>query len=142
MAQHYVSLKEVAARAGVSFQTASKVLNGGNVRVSAETEARIIAVAESLGYRPNTVARSLVQQTTATIGLVAVGRTAAEHLLSAIGGPPTFGSHIVPCRLVRRGSSGPSNGPVTGPPATPATSLPGAPAEAGPAVPYPSTERP
>jgi LacI family transcriptional regulator len=71
MAQHYVSLKEVAARAGVSFQTASKVLNGGNVRVSAETEARIIAVAESLGYRPNTVARSLVQQTTATIGLVA-----------------------------------------------------------------------
>src|SRR5436305_14109992 len=69
--RRYVSLKEVAARAGVSFQTASKVLNGGNVRVSAETEARIIAVAESLGYRPNTVARSLVQQTTATIGLVA-----------------------------------------------------------------------
>jgi LacI family transcriptional regulator len=71
MAQHYASLKEVAARAGVSFQTASKVLNGGNVRVSAETAARIIAVADSLGYRPNTVARSLVQRTTATIGLVA-----------------------------------------------------------------------
>jgi LacI family transcriptional regulator len=71
MAQRYASLKEVAARAGVSFQTASKVLNGGNVRVSAETAARIIAVAESLGYRPNTVARSLVQRSTATIGLVA-----------------------------------------------------------------------
>jgi len=71
MARRYVSIKEVAARAGVSFQTASKVLNGGNVRVSAETAARIIAVAESLGYRPNTVARSLVQQSTATIGLVA-----------------------------------------------------------------------
>ena len=71
MARRYVSIKEVAARAGVSFQTASKVLNGGNVRVSAETAARIIAVAESLGYRPNTVARSLVQRSTATIGLVA-----------------------------------------------------------------------
>ena len=71
MARRYVSIKEVAARAGVSFQTASKVLNGGNVRVSAETQARIIAVAESLGYRPNSVARSLVQRTTATIGLVA-----------------------------------------------------------------------
>jgi LacI family transcriptional regulator len=71
MARRYVSIKEVAARAGVSFQTASKVLNGGNVRVSAETAARIVAVAESLGYRPNTVARSLVQQSTATIGLIA-----------------------------------------------------------------------
>ena len=29
----YPSLKEVAARAGVSFQTASKFLNGGQVRV-------------------------------------------------------------------------------------------------------------
>src|SRR3984893_6710534 len=71
MARRYVSIKEVAARAGVSFQTASKVLNGGNVRVSADTAARIIEVAEQLGYRPNTVARSLVQRTTATIGLIA-----------------------------------------------------------------------
>jgi LacI family transcriptional regulator len=71
MARRYVSIKEVAARAGVSFQTASKVLNGGNVRVSAETAARIVAVADSLGYRPNTVARSLVQRSTATIGLIA-----------------------------------------------------------------------
>ena len=63
--------RKIAAKAGVSFQTASKVLNGGNVRVSAETAARIMAVAEQLGYRPNTVARSLVQRTTATIGLIA-----------------------------------------------------------------------
>jgi LacI family transcriptional regulator len=71
MPPRYVSIKEVAASAGVSFQTASKVLNGGNVRVSAETAARIMAVAERLGYQPNTVARSLVQQSTATIGLIA-----------------------------------------------------------------------
>jgi LacI family transcriptional regulator len=69
--RRYVSIKEVAARAGVSFQTASKVLNGGNVRVSAETAERIIAAADGLGYQPNTVARSLVQRATATIGLVA-----------------------------------------------------------------------
>jgi LacI family transcriptional regulator len=71
MPPRYVSIKEVAAGAGVSFQTASKVLNGGNVRVSAETAARIMDVAERLGYQPNTVARSLVQQSTATIGLIA-----------------------------------------------------------------------
>jgi len=67
----YVSIKDVAARAGVSFQTVSKVLNGGKVRVSTDTAARIVAAAESLGYRPNTIARSLAQRSTATIGLMA-----------------------------------------------------------------------
>ena len=71
----YVSIKEVAARAGVSFQTASKVLNGSDVRVSADTEQRILTAAEELGYRPNTIARSLVQRATATIGLVASDAT-------------------------------------------------------------------
>jgi LacI family transcriptional regulator len=75
MARRYVSIKEVAATAGVSFQTASKVLNGGSVRVSQETAARIVAVAESLGYRPNTIARSLVQQATGTLGLIASDAT-------------------------------------------------------------------
>src|SRR5437764_393041 len=73
--RRYVSIKEVAARAGVSFQTASKVLNGGDVRVSVETEERILAAATELGYRPNTIARSLVQRATATIGLVASDAT-------------------------------------------------------------------
>src|ERR1700757_1842860 len=73
--RRYVSIKEVAARAGVSFQTASKVLNGGDVRVSVETEERILGAAAELGYRPNTTARSLVQRATATIGLVASDAT-------------------------------------------------------------------
>ena len=73
--RRYVSIKEVAAHAGVSFQTASKVLNGGDVRVSVETEERILAAAAELGYRPNTIARSLVQRATATIGLVASDAT-------------------------------------------------------------------
>ena len=75
MARRYVSIKEVAARAGVSFQTASKVLNGGPVRVSPETAARIMEVAKELGYQPNTIARSLVQRSTSTLGLVAPDAT-------------------------------------------------------------------
>ena len=75
MARRYVSIKEVAARAGVSFQTASKVLNGGPVRVSAETAARIMDVAKELGYQPNTIARSLVQRFTSTLGMVAPDAT-------------------------------------------------------------------
>jgi LacI family transcriptional regulator len=93
MARRYVSIKEVAARAGVSFQTASKVLNGGNVRVSAETAARIIEVAEQLGYRPNTVARSLVQQTTATIGLIAGDMTDGALAQFAVAAERTARRH-------------------------------------------------
>jgi LacI family transcriptional regulator len=75
MARRYVSIKEVAAEAGVSFQTASKVLNGGPVRVAPETAARIVSAAKRLGYRPNTIARSLVRRTTGTIGLIASDAT-------------------------------------------------------------------
>jgi len=65
-----VSIKTVAALAGVSFQTASKVLNGkGNV--SEQTRERIVAAAEQLGYVPNAIARGLVTRSTRTIGVVA-----------------------------------------------------------------------
>ena len=65
-----VSIKDIAARAGVSFQTVSKVLQGKG-SVSQETRAWIQEVAEQLGYVPNTLARSLVSQRTGTIGVVA-----------------------------------------------------------------------
>jgi LacI family transcriptional regulator len=67
----YVSLKDVAARAGVSFQTVSKVLNGGAATVSDKTQARIRAAAAELGYVPNALARGLITQSTYTVGIVA-----------------------------------------------------------------------
>jgi LacI family transcriptional regulator len=66
----HVSVKDVAARSGVSFQTTSKVLNGGG-SVSHTTRARILQAARDLGYVPNLQARSLVMQRTRTIGLIA-----------------------------------------------------------------------
>jgi LacI family transcriptional regulator len=65
-----VSIKTVAALAGVSFQTASKVLNGKG-SVSTETRQRIVAAAAQLEYVPNAVARGLVTRSTRTIGIVA-----------------------------------------------------------------------
>lgn len=62
-----VTLKVVAAHAGVSYQTVSKVLNR-QVRVSQETEARIFQAAEALGYRPNHRARSLRAQRSWALG--------------------------------------------------------------------------
>lgn len=65
-----VSIKDIAARTGVSFQTVSKVLKGKG-SVSAETRAGILEVAHELGYVPNALARGLVSQRTSTIGIIA-----------------------------------------------------------------------
>jgi LacI family transcriptional regulator len=53
----------------VSFQTTSKVLNGGG-SVSELTRARILQAASDLGYVPNLQARSLVMQRTQTVGVI------------------------------------------------------------------------
>jgi LacI family transcriptional regulator len=66
----HASLRDVALKAGVSFQTAGKVLNVKG-SVSAETKERIFDAAETLGYVPNALARSLVTRSTCTIGIVA-----------------------------------------------------------------------
>jgi LacI family transcriptional regulator len=57
----------VAARAGVSIASASRVLNG--VGGSAETVRRVRAAADEVGYVPNAIARSLQSQRTGLIAL-------------------------------------------------------------------------
>lgn len=66
----HVSIRDVAALAGVSFQTVSKVLNGKG-SVSPETRSRILQCAERLGYTPNFVARTLATNRAFTIGIIA-----------------------------------------------------------------------
>ena len=84
-----VTLRDVAARAGVSRTTASYVLNGlsGEVGISPDTEQRVRNVADALGYRPNRNARSLRTRRTTTIGVitdyVASGMFASEMLAGA-----------------------------------------------------------
>ncbi|WP_291045087.1 LacI family DNA-binding transcriptional regulator [Herbiconiux sp.] len=66
-----VRLSDVAREAGVSAPLASRVLNGhASARAAAETKARILEVAERLGYVPNVAARSLRASRTGLIGLV------------------------------------------------------------------------
>ena len=62
-----ITLKDVAREAGVSYQTVSKVLKGQGT-VSPETRARIQAVVQRLGYRPNVRARDLRVQRSHLIG--------------------------------------------------------------------------
>jgi DNA-binding LacI/PurR family transcriptional regulator len=66
-----VTIRDVAAKAGVAQPTASLVLgNHPRARVAAATRARVLAAAEALGYRPNVVARSLVRGRSFALGLV------------------------------------------------------------------------
>ena len=52
-----VSLKDVAREAGVSVPTVSLIMNGSSMPFKQETRARVLAAAESLGYRPDSIAR-------------------------------------------------------------------------------------
>jgi DNA-binding LacI/PurR family transcriptional regulator len=67
MTRRHVTLKDVAASAGVSYQTVSKVINH-QVQVTKETEERIWRAVETLKYRPNHTARALRSQRSFTIG--------------------------------------------------------------------------
>jgi DNA-binding LacI/PurR family transcriptional regulator len=65
------TIKDVARRAGVSYATASVVLNNSartNTRVSTATRERVRAVAAALHYQPNAVAQSLRRRRTHILG--------------------------------------------------------------------------
>lgn len=66
-----LSMADVAARAGVSHQTVSRVVNG-HPSVAPATRERVEQAIAELGYRPNVAARALVTGSTRTIGLVTV----------------------------------------------------------------------
>jgi len=63
------TIRDVAAAAGVSYQTVSRVLND-KPDVAEDTRRRVLQVIEELGYQPSAVARSLVSKKTHTLGLI------------------------------------------------------------------------
>ncbi|MEV4753397.1 LacI family DNA-binding transcriptional regulator [Streptosporangium amethystogenes] len=63
------TLEKVAARAGVSRATASRVVNG-STRVAPEIREAVNRAVDELGYVPNQAARSLVTQRADSIALV------------------------------------------------------------------------
>ncbi|KAB8162649.1 LacI family DNA-binding transcriptional regulator [Streptomyces sp. 3MP-14] len=77
------TLRDVAEVAGVSPSTASRVLNGGDLRVSDQLTARVVAVAQSLGYVSNQAARALRGRRTAVVLLASDPRTASIAAMAA-----------------------------------------------------------
>ena len=64
------TLGDVAQLAGVSPSTVSNVVRGADV-VAARTRRRVLVAIDQLGYRPNALARHLLQGHATTIGIVA-----------------------------------------------------------------------
>ncbi|MGC9349077.1 MAG: LacI family DNA-binding transcriptional regulator, partial [Anaerolineae bacterium] len=64
-----VSIKDIAERANVSPSTVSRALSD-HPHISEETKLQIRRLAAEMGYTPSLVARSLVTQDTATLGVV------------------------------------------------------------------------
>jgi DNA-binding LacI/PurR family transcriptional regulator len=63
------NIRDVAALAGVSYQTVSRVLND-SPSIKASTRQRVLDVISEIGYRPNQAARALVTSRTRTIGVL------------------------------------------------------------------------
>lgn len=63
------TIRDVARVAGVSKSTVSNVIRGA-AGVSPGTRQRVLAAASAVGYRPNVLARNLVQRRTTTVGIV------------------------------------------------------------------------
>jgi DNA-binding LacI/PurR family transcriptional regulator len=67
-----VSIRDVAAAAGVSVATVSRVLSPATAAVPMrkETRDKVERAIDELGYRPNDLARALLHQRSSAIGLV------------------------------------------------------------------------
>jgi len=71
------TIADVAAAAGVSKATVSRVLSGSPVPIHPSTREKVLATVKELGFRPSSVARSLAVRRTYTVGV----------LVSDIGNP-------------------------------------------------------
>ncbi len=69
-----VTINDVAAEAGVSITTVSRVVNN-NYPVKQETRDKIEKAIEKLNYKPNAAARSLITKRSTVIGITVPGIT-------------------------------------------------------------------
>ena len=91
------TIKDVAARVGVSPMTVSRAINGQE-GMRPETRTAIMAAIEALGYKPNAAARSLVTSGELRIGVIYSNRSAAfmsEFLTGAFEEAASRGARLV-----------------------------------------------
>lgn len=65
-----VTIKDIAKLANVSATTVSNVINGKKSKTTEDTKQRILNLVKELDYKPNAMARSLVNGKTKLIGVI------------------------------------------------------------------------
>lgn len=65
-----LSINDVAQKAGVSSATVSRVLSNSTYPVRQETRDRVLEAADTLGFRPNQLARGLVTSRTNLVAVI------------------------------------------------------------------------
>jgi DNA-binding LacI/PurR family transcriptional regulator len=68
----HVTMNDVAAKSGVSYQTVSRVINN-HPRVAPETRDRVLQVIAETGYRPNKAAQRLASNQSKLLAVIAFG---------------------------------------------------------------------
>lgn len=91
MSKKAISLKDVAAIAGVSVSTASKVLRGQG-KASDATRERIMEAAARLDYEPNALGQFLAQGRSATIGVLTLNAPGAFTMPVLTGATTALGA--------------------------------------------------
>ncbi|MDO4259083.1 MAG: LacI family DNA-binding transcriptional regulator [Actinomycetaceae bacterium] len=99
-----VSQSDVARMAGVSTNTVSRVVRG-DPEVSSETRARIEALLDEVGYRPNYAARSLASRRTGVLHIALAAPMFHGHgrtLLAVMNAASLAGFHVSVSNLWER----------------------------------------
>jgi LacI family transcriptional regulator len=85
------TIRDVAAKAGVSIGTASKALNGQG-KLRPETRERVAAAARELGFAPNVLARGLLAGRTYTVGMITTDSFGRFSIPVMLGAEDALGS--------------------------------------------------
>lgn len=96
------SMADVAAAAGVSGQTVSRVANG-RANVDAATRDRVLSAMRQVGYRPNSAARALRNGQFRTIGVImadlsSVGNARTLDAVASAAGEADYSISLMPLR--------------------------------------------
>ncbi len=92
-----VRIEDVAAAAGVSPMTVSRVMNN-TARVRESTRAAVLAAVERLGYRPNAAARNLARAGAGRLGMLYSNPSPgylSAFLLGALDGAHQVGAQLL-----------------------------------------------
>lgn len=65
----YITIKDIAKKLNISIATVSRAFNDKN-DISIDTKNLILKTAKEMGYRPNPMAKKLIQKRSLTIGIV------------------------------------------------------------------------